>query len=373
MKKVFTSLLLLPGFVVFASDPVSGLEYHFRNITFNHGMHSSVVYKAIQDSDGVMWFALKDGIDKYNGYDFKHYKLYSTEYPGATNTPHVRSIIQDEHEQIWAVSDNGLYRFDDLRDDFQLVRTGLKERYLINLITVIYRDPSGTIYMGTNSGTLVYDTENDSVYTIQGFASNVLSFFPQGENKLWIGTDTGLKLYDTEIKRLVDQSHDQDNNERMQGIAVLSYFQLDDYRLLLGTRRNGLLLFNPKIGKLQNVTPGEMENLAFSVRDIISYNNRILLGTDGAGLVVLDGSLGFVERHAVNEDLPNTLNNNGIYDLFVDNEKRLWISTYGGGVDLFDPNMKTFATIQHQPNNPNSLIANMGRAAIEDSRNKIWF
>ena len=75
---------------------VFGEDYDFRNITYDHGMYSSEVYKAVQDKDGMIWFALHDGIDKFNGYDFKHYELIAPDHPGATNIPQVRSLILDK-------------------------------------------------------------------------------------------------------------------------------------------------------------------------------------------------------------------------------------------------------------------------------------
>ncbi len=373
MSRVVAPLTFMLIMIFIPSMLAHGADYKFRNITYDQGMHSSEVYKAVQDKDGMMWFALHDGLDKFNGYDFKHYELISPDHPGATHIPQVRSLILDEDQQIWTFSDNGLFRYDYLRDEFKLVITGLTERFDFDQIMVIHEDNTRKIWMGTNNGVVIYDEQNDSIFKIPDFVTNILSFYSETDSKLWIGTGEGLYLYDQEAGHFIDQTTRANVNARLLKMAVFSYMPFNDHQLLLGSRRNGLRLLDLRSGKMKKVNIPELSSLSYSIRDITYYDDKILLGTDGAGLVVLNSSLEFIRRYALNEDIPNSLSHNGIYDLFIDRENRLWISTYGGGVNLFDPNEKAFSVIQHQANNPNSLKANMGRAILEDGKKNLWF
>lgn len=70
MRKFFYILLLLF---------VSALAQAQMNCTFTHysqenGLSENSVMDMVQDHDGMIWFATWDGINRFNGYDFKVYK-----------------------------------------------------------------------------------------------------------------------------------------------------------------------------------------------------------------------------------------------------------------------------------------------------------
>ena len=49
-------------------------SYNFKNITVEDGLSQSTVETIYQDSKGYIWIGTNDGLDRYNGYDFKYYK-----------------------------------------------------------------------------------------------------------------------------------------------------------------------------------------------------------------------------------------------------------------------------------------------------------
>lgn len=110
----------------------------------------------------------------------------------------------------------------------------------------------------------------------------------------------------------------------------------------------------------------------YRVLDIQSYNNKIVIAIDGFGLVFCDLNLELLYTIKVN-DTDLSLSNSGVQSLFADNKNRLWISTFGGGINCIDPHISPFHTIQHFSNNKNSLSNDMVRAIYEDTDGNIWF
>ena len=49
-------------------------NYNFKNITSEDGLSQSTVETIYQDSKGYIWIGTNDGLDRYNGYEFKQYK-----------------------------------------------------------------------------------------------------------------------------------------------------------------------------------------------------------------------------------------------------------------------------------------------------------
>jgi signal transduction histidine kinase/DNA-binding response OmpR family regulator/streptogramin lyase len=72
-------------------------------------------------------------------------------------------------------------------------------------------------------------------------------------------------------------------------------------------------------------------------------------------------------------DTPFSLRGNGVYDLFCDNTRRVWVCTYSGGLSFLDQASPSIQQIVHLPNNTNSLINNDVNCIIEDRWGKLWF
>ena len=68
----------------------------------------------------------------------------------------------------------------------------------------------------------------------------------------------------------------------------------------------------------------------------------------------------------------SSLSHNFTWNLFEDSLKNLWIVTYGGGLDIFDPATETFKHYKHDPENPNSLSSDYVWCIFEDSQKKLW-
>ena len=65
---LFLLLLLLPIHNSVAQEET--FEPLFENIDITKGLPHNTVQKIFQDSEGYMWFATKDGLCRYDGYNF---------------------------------------------------------------------------------------------------------------------------------------------------------------------------------------------------------------------------------------------------------------------------------------------------------------
>lgn len=63
-----TILILGDGYKVY------GYDVHFTKISNKDGLSQSTAEVIIQDQKGYMWIGTNDGLNKYNGYDFKIYR-----------------------------------------------------------------------------------------------------------------------------------------------------------------------------------------------------------------------------------------------------------------------------------------------------------
>lgn len=93
------------------------------------------------------------------------------------------------------------------------------------------------------------------------------------------------------------------------------------------------------------------------------------LGTQD-GLNRFDGHELKVYQHQPKQ--ANTLSDDYILSMIEGRDGKIWIGTFNGGLNRFDPVTETFTAWQHEPNNPNSPSHNRISAVVEDHLGTIW-
>ena len=92
---MFTSsrFLFILAFCWVSSLPVSG-QLNYTALTTSYGLSQGYVYDILQDRDGFMWFATKDGLNRYDGYSFKVY-TYNNYDPYSISNNNVNRLFED--------------------------------------------------------------------------------------------------------------------------------------------------------------------------------------------------------------------------------------------------------------------------------------
>ena len=110
MKKAFTYVILFvciccTTLTLFAQKyPVEKMTFHA--LTINDGLSQGMVNQILQDRYGFMWFATKDGLNRYDGYHFKIYR-HDTEDTSSIAGSFVQSLFEDSKGRIWTGTSSG--------------------------------------------------------------------------------------------------------------------------------------------------------------------------------------------------------------------------------------------------------------------------
>jgi signal transduction histidine kinase/CheY-like chemotaxis protein/ligand-binding sensor domain-containing protein len=407
------------------------------NVKFDHlgtkqGLSHGNVITILQDSKGFMWFGTRDGLNKYDGYNFVIYKN-DPDNPNTLVNNMVMDIVEDEDGKFWiGTGGGGLDLFDPSTETFThfpVGAGGLSDSY----VNALYLDKEGILWIGTDTrglnrldpktGTFTYFMHDDN---LAGSMSDdkIMDILEDSENNFWIATDGGgLNLMNGDKKTFTHFRFDEKNSASISDDRVWGLMEDSKKRLWIGTYI-GMSLFDRTTRQFKRFLPrGQNENglVSYTVRAFGEDDfGNIWVGMENGGLSVMDpergtfynyvnddtdnSSLGdnsvwkfckdskgnmwigtfnagvdFVNRDAVNKfthykhsSSPTSLSNNKVLCIYEDSSGRMWIGTDGGGLNLFDPETGTFKHYLHQVGNPNSICGNFVLTVKEDSDGNLW-
>ena len=78
----------------------SASKIEFDRYNIDDGLSQNTVYEVFQDSRGYIWLGTQGGLDRFNGYDFKHYEHESNDSTSIVNG-WIRTINEDKNGLLW--------------------------------------------------------------------------------------------------------------------------------------------------------------------------------------------------------------------------------------------------------------------------------
>lgn len=147
--RVLFLLLLLPA-LVFAQPK------GWQPITISDGLSQGMIYDLKQDQNGFIWIATKDGLNRYDGYNFKVF-TNDPYNPFSLSDNSCSALLIDRQQRLWiGTVHKGLNLFDDRTQRFYHI--DINDRSAPSAgsyeITVLNEDPDGNIWVGTEAGKL---------------------------------------------------------------------------------------------------------------------------------------------------------------------------------------------------------------------------
>ena len=117
MKRHILFILTLLFFFYAKSQP----NCIFTHYSSENGLSQNSIMSMVQDHNGVLWFSTWDGINRFNGYDFKVYKARQGNKITMTNN-RVDLLEVDPYNYIWLQTyDYRVYRFDQRTEKFEQI------------------------------------------------------------------------------------------------------------------------------------------------------------------------------------------------------------------------------------------------------------
>ena len=112
-------IFILFVFYIFSSIQfiLHSADFYFRNMSVEDGLSQNMVYSIFQDKTGFIWFGTMDGLNRYDGIQYRIFKN-ERENPKSINSSRIFSILQDEEDKIWIGTANGIDIYDPINESF---------------------------------------------------------------------------------------------------------------------------------------------------------------------------------------------------------------------------------------------------------------
>ncbi|MBQ8674276.1 MAG: response regulator [Bacteroides sp.] len=348
--------------------PLFAYAQTFRYIGVENGLSNRRVFSLQQDSTGYMWFLNSDGIDRYNGKNFKHYPL-GEEQASFTFPIHQGWIWQDRQGTLWVVGKNGnIFRYDKQHDRFKRLH---KSAGPSATISYSYMDRTNHIWLCYSKEILLYDTQKQEIRTIPNlFRSEITAIEQQDEEHFFIGTSSGIRhccLHEGRLQMLPQETLDAIRTQ----VSTL-YLHSEAGKLFIGTYGRGVFTYDIN-GKTITDPHSELEEVNITRIKPLTPS-ELLIATEGMGLYKIDVNTCLTTPYLnTDHERYNGMNGNNISDLHVDKEKRIWLINYPFGITLIDNRYTNYNWIKHSVGNGQSLVNDRVHAIIEDSEGDLWF
>ena len=170
---------------------------NFNNITIEDGLSQSTVETIFQDSRGYIWIGTNDGLNRYNGYEFKYYKHDKYDKNSIANN-YIVHIAEDKEGYIWVSTIGGLSKIDPESDKIKNYYSKEGSGNLSNNnIWQILCTNDNKVIIATVDGLNLYDKKEDKFIRILDNENELPSQYIYSleediNNHIWIGTDKGL-------------------------------------------------------------------------------------------------------------------------------------------------------------------------------------
>jgi ligand-binding sensor domain-containing protein/two-component sensor histidine kinase len=353
-------------------------HYRFDHLTLKDGLSQSQAYCFLQDSYGYTWIGTQDGLNRFDGYEFKVYK--NNPFDSTTLTHNwIWAIEEDKNHDLWIGTFQGLCKYIRSEDRFQQYYHNKKDPTSIsgNRTNFIIRDKKDRLWISCwgNGLNLYDDAKNEFIRFLYDSADQtsissdaVRTLYSDHEGNIWVGTwNAGLNRVIEDESGIHFRRYKSDGETGFDaGKRITSITEDTHGTIWIGSYEAGLMLFDPQRNSFSRVPGFSSDDVNKVVRD---SHGQIWIGSN-SGLHIADPSTGKIKHFLHDATDPSGISSNTIYALYEDRNGSMWIS--GNGVDLYNPEKNVFKTFSHKNNNPNSLSQNLVWSFCEDEEGNIW-
>jgi signal transduction histidine kinase/ligand-binding sensor domain-containing protein/DNA-binding response OmpR family regulator len=341
------------------------------------GLSSNSQRCITQDKEGFIWIGTGDGLNRFDGYNFKVYRNDPND-PTSLKSNIIDCLFVDRKGNLWVGTyGGGLNRYNKDKDNFVSYKSDIYNPSAPSNegIKTIAEDKYDRLWIGTSNGLFMLDSQNKFVCfrlpdgkqpDSKTIAYNEINKIVFDNDILWIAYSHGIlsalntsdmtfkhyKLFDIYSQHTADFS--------------INSLILDKNNIWFSSWSKGIWIFDKTTGKCRPYEKEKSQYINFLYKD---DKNRLWYSPESKGLVLVDGDKKF--NYQVDDYDSNTLSSNLLSNIIQDRQGNLWVTSKQGDLNyiiLDNPFYKWY----RNPSLVNGLTYNLVTSVIEDSKRRIW-
>ncbi len=285
-------------------------------------MSSSYTTQLFMDSDGFIWASTRNGLNRYDGYQFRIYKKESEKLQGMASN-YVNCMMQDNQGLFYIGMYGALQTFDG--ECFTDIRTyDLTGRQMPSYVTSMIQRRDGSILIGTSAhGVLGMKVGEQEARQLGGLLRDVLTvnrLIEDSHERLWLVTENqGLLCYDG--KTMTRYFQEVEFRSMVRAIC-----EDKQGRIFVATANAGM--FQLKDGKTIHIAGTGKKHISALY---VSRDGRIFIGYDGLGLAIYTPETGLlIDNPYYSQDVD--LNTAKVYSICEDRNGNIWLGLLQKGI-----------------------------------------
>jgi len=345
---------------------ITGHAQTLRVFNTDHDLSSSLINQLFQDSNGMMWIATEDGLNRYDGNKFTIYRNIPGDSTSLCNN-FVKSMFEDGEGNLYVCTRRGIQQYNPATDSF-----GPR-----------FRDSQGNVFTASINQTIrrndhEYWTIGDSVkcFVPDSKGTPVISDIPGAESELRnlhcgiVDSQGNLWLSKNEsgLYRISPDNSTHRYFGKKDDPCVSSMTIGKDGLLYAGTTAHGLLRFNRDTDSFDRLTESTVKDIKSLFADV---NGDIVQATDGDGIIIYTPATGanrkFHFGHGnFNSDRQKT------HCVMRDTDGNVWVGLYQSGVVMIPSQPNSFGYIGFKSTSHDVIGRNCVSAICRDHTGTLW-
>lgn len=360
-------------------------RFKFENLTTNDGLSQNIITTIFQDSRDFLWIGTSDGLNRFDGINFKIYKsdLVDTSTLQGHN---FSQLVEDKEGNLWIGSyGGGLNKYIRKQDKFKRYNSDprFKDNLLWDRIKALTFDKDGYLWIGSEGGLRKMNIKNGDQRVININETNpdslseknIRALYTDREGKIWIGTANGVFIYHPLKKKFRKYLPSTMNIKSLATNYIICFEEDKDGVMWVGTT-GGFHRYNKESDDFTRYLP--IPNNPYSINDsdirgiLEDRNGNLWIATSNGGVNLFDRKKNIFYHYQKNPFNSQTLSSDITTWLLEDRTGILWIGTYGGGLNKLSFKKSQFETYRTEPNKTDALTNNNIMHFLVESKNQIW-
>ena len=370
----------------------------FKHIDIEQGLSQNMIKDILQDSKGFIWIATWDGLNRFDGYNFKVYKHIDGDST-SLRINKISCLSEDKEGRLWIGTFGGglsLFNREDETFTNYIHNPEISSSISSDLINSIFEDNQKRIWIGTRTGLSLiekntafksnkkinfinfkFDPQNPDIIN-----NSVFDVFEDKSGVIWLSTYEGAL-----IKLLPDK----------KGYEFISYYSeskispsnLIDFIIednihsglfWINDYYKGIVWFDSKSGKFLYQYPYSDFSKSIPLENVMSIlldsDGEYWLGTHALGIYVFNpnknSALEKIDHLNIDPLDPLGIYAPNITNFYEDKSGLIWIGTNTNGLYIHNKDTKKFFSFHNNAFDQNSLISDNVLSVLEDKDGNVW-